>query len=44
MISFVGGFIIGSILSIFCLCMLQATSRLDEFEERNRKDTDYEQN
>ena len=33
MINFFLGFGSGSILSVFCLCLLQAASKLDEMEE-----------
>lgn len=36
MINFLLGFGFGSILSVFCLCLLQASSKLDEMEEKFR--------
>lgn len=36
MINFLLGFGFGSILSVFCLCLLQASSKLDEMEEKGK--------
>lgn len=44
MINFFLGFGVGSILSAFCLCLLQAASKLDEIEENFREEPGNEQN
>lgn len=44
MINFFLGFGSGSILSVFCLCLLQAASKLDdEMEEKFREEPENEQ-
>ena len=42
MINFFLGFGVGSILSMFCLCLLQAASKLDEMEEKFREEAENE--
>lgn len=44
MINFLFGFGVDSILSVFCLCLLQASSKLDEMEEKFREEPENEQN
>lgn len=44
MINFLLGFGFGSILSVFCLCLLQASSKLDKMEEKFREEPENEQN
>lgn len=44
MINFLLGFGFGSILSVFSLCLLQASSKLDEMEEKFREEPENEQN
>lgn len=44
MINFLLGLGFGSILSVFCLCLLQASSKLDEMEEKFREEPENEQN
>lgn len=44
MINFFLGFGVGSILSMFCLCLLQAASKLDEMKEKFREESENEQN
>lgn len=43
MINFFLGFGSGSILSVFCLCLLQAASKLDEMEEKFREEPEMEE-
>lgn len=42
MINFFLGFGVDSILSMFCLCLLQAASKLDEMEEKFREESENE--
>lgn len=42
MINFFLRFGVGSILSMFCLCLLQAASKLDEMEEKFREGSENE--
>lgn len=42
MINFLLVFDVGSILSVFCLCLLQAASKLNEMEEKFREEPENE--